>query len=85
MFNEEKKPIEQIRYTKKSCIHLRRQPIFGTDKTVCIDCGAISTPQQTNGARAKATLPPDCLECAFSLCCDRGHPVADGSCFEQRR
>ena len=42
-------------------------------------------PQQTNGAGAEATLPPDCLECAFGSCCDRPGPVADGSCFEQRR
>ena len=41
--------------------------------------------QQTNGAGAEATLPPDCLECAFGSCCDRPGPVADGSCFEQRR
>lgn len=46
---------------------------------------ALHIPQQTNGAGAKATLPPDCLECAFGLCCDRGRPVVDGSCFEQRR
>lgn len=46
---------------------------------------ALHIPQQTNGAGAKATLPPDCLECAFGLCCDRSGPVEDGSCFEQRR
>lgn len=41
--------------------------------------------QQTNGARAKATLPPDCCDCIFGLCCDLGQPLADGSCFERRR
>lgn len=64
------------------------------DRDVILDMGeaalntkepALHIPQQTNGAGAKATLPPDCLECAFGLCCDRGRPVADGSCFEQRR
>ena len=46
---------------------------------------ALHIPQQANCARAEATLPPDCLECAFGLCCDRSGPVDDGSCFEQRR